>query len=202
MPFDLDKLEEYCNLQIEKFALKHPNEWFYAFAIDADLLCFNSIEKYQKLVNGLSKEWLKSVKPIKRWEDLTVTDHQKYETVLSLAEQYSGLDRSDKVACLAVINDGKLNRQKKGNPYDDEEQLQIMKANTGDWAYQGFATLRKKYGFDPNAYDEHYDMEQDLQKKSEYAIAMEELLSRLKENGVFNKLHTTDDFYAIRVEHN
>ena len=202
MPFDLDKLEDYCKSQIEKFALKHPNEEFYAFAIDADLLCFNSIEKYHKLVKGLKKEWIKSVKPVKRWEDLTAPDLQKYDTVLSLAEQYPGLDRSDKVACLAVVNDGKLNRQKKGNPYEDEEQLQMLKENTGDWAYQGFAKMLKKHGFDVDAYDEHYDMDEAMQKKSDYALAMEQLISRLNESGIFNKVKTTNDFYALRVEHN
>lgn len=46
--FDTEKLTEFAINKISEFAKKHPNETFYGFSIDANLLCLNSEEEFQK----------------------------------------------------------------------------------------------------------------------------------------------------------
>ena len=48
MPFNIDKLFVNSHSKIEHFAQKHSDEIFYAFAIDASMLCFNSIEQFEQ----------------------------------------------------------------------------------------------------------------------------------------------------------
>ncbi len=48
MPFDLDLMFRYSLSAIGEFSKRHQNETFYAFAIDAPLLCFNSVESFEK----------------------------------------------------------------------------------------------------------------------------------------------------------
>jgi hypothetical protein len=47
MTFDIEKMIDFAALEIARFALQHPDETFYAFTIDASLLCFNSIEAFE-----------------------------------------------------------------------------------------------------------------------------------------------------------
>jgi len=46
--FDLDRLLEASVAAISTFATAHRSETFYAFAIDANMLCLNSEEKFAK----------------------------------------------------------------------------------------------------------------------------------------------------------
>ncbi|MGK7925601.1 MAG: hypothetical protein AB4290_10205 [Spirulina sp.] len=149
MTFDLDKLFEYCKKAIEDFSQNHQEETFYGFAIDANLLCFNSLEQLTKTLNECRSQWEKRHKYIEKWEDLTE-----------------------------------------------------LKDNTGDWCYQGFAEMDDEVGFDLNAYNEHYNLNDEEQKNSEYGLAMDRLVEMLKCSDVFENLKTTEDFYAIRIEHN
>lgn len=48
MPFDVDLMLRHSLSAISEFSKRHQNETFYAFAIDAPLLCFNSIECFEK----------------------------------------------------------------------------------------------------------------------------------------------------------
>jgi Domain of unknown function (DUF4303) len=83
--------------------------------------------------------------------------------------------------------------------YQTEKQLMDLKLNTGDWAYQGFAELGSRTGFDHKAYDYHYD---NPSNTTDYAIAMNKLIDALVANDAFSGLKKTNDFFVNRVEHN
>ncbi|EMY77982.1 PF14136 domain protein [Leptospira weilii serovar Ranarum str. ICFT] len=96
--------------------------------------------------------------------------------------------------------------------YDTKEKIDEMKYNTGDWKYQGFAdfgdlSIQDEEGFyqgpfDDDLYEGHYDADDETQKTTAYAIAMNEILEILKQKDSFRSLKKTDDFKIIRVEHN
>ena len=46
--FDTEKLTQFAIKKISEFAKEHPNETFYGFSIDANLLCLNSEEEFKK----------------------------------------------------------------------------------------------------------------------------------------------------------
>jgi hypothetical protein len=46
--FDVDKMFVDSKRALKEFALKHPDEHFYAFSIDANGLCLNSEEQFEK----------------------------------------------------------------------------------------------------------------------------------------------------------
>ena len=151
MAFDIKKMAIFAHDAIASFAARHDNETFYGFALDSNLLCLNSVEKFAT----------------------TIAEYQRAypEHVLSTA------------------------------------QIADTKGNTGDWTYQGFAEFSAECGFDPDAYDYHYRLglanpRDDELLGTEYALAMDMVLRELVARNSFNRLKTTEDFYAVRVEHN
>jgi len=202
MAFDLDKLQRFCMAEMQRFAEDHQDEVFYAFAIDASLLCLNSEGQFAVTLQECQDEWDQKTRPIQRWEDLTDADVRDSDFLLGLHEKHSGLDRSDKEACLQVINKSRSQDREKGSPYCDPEEIRMLRENTGDWAYQGFADMRGSDGFDYDAYSEHYDMSDEEQKTSAYGTAMDKLIEHLRMSNAFECLNTAPTFYARRVEHN
>jgi hypothetical protein len=150
--FNIEKLTEFAIAEIEKFAAAHQDETFYGFAIDADLLCLNSVEHFERSLSEYRTNW----------------DYRNRKT-----------------------------RGQHENPYFDPTEIEELRQNTGDWEYQGFAQMRDKDGF----YDRHYGMSDARQKTSAYGKAMDQLLERIAESGVLEKLKRTEDFQIRRVEH-
>lgn len=151
MAFDITKMAVFAHDAIADFAARHQEETFYGFALDANLLCLNSVEKFA----------------------ITIAEYRRAypEHVLSSA------------------------------------QIADTKGNTGDWTYQGFAEFGADCGFDPYAYDYHYnlgleDPRDDELFRTEYALAMDMVLKELVARNSFDCLTITEDFYAVRVEHN
>lgn len=64
MSFDVDKLIEYCEAALEAFAKDHQDETFYAFAIDADMLCLNSLEQFEITLKEYQDRWDRRTRPI------------------------------------------------------------------------------------------------------------------------------------------
>ncbi|WP_445363547.1 hypothetical protein ACJJIQ_02050 [Microbulbifer sp. ANSA003] len=62
--------------------------------------------------------------------------------------------------------------------------------------------MTKEDGFDNELYDVHYELSDEEQKTSEYGLAMDQLVEKLRESDVFQKMSLTKDFYTSRVEHN
>lgn len=204
MSFDIEKMFKYSVSKIKEFLGDHQDETFYAFAIDANLLCFNSLERFTNILNKYQLEWDSRTRHIDSWSDMTEDDHKYSSHLLKLAEKYDNLDINDKVSCLRVINESRQRYRMKDpiNPYRTEEKIADLKENTGDWAYQGFAELDDANGFDYDAYSIHYDLDDNAQKNSEYSLAMNELVRRLNSSGIFDRFTLTEDFYATKVEHN
>src|SRR5260370_19379084 len=202
MSCDLNSIVDFCIAEIRRFAAEHQDEVFYAFAVDASLLCLNSEEEFTKMLRRSQDDWERKARPVDRWEDLTESDLWELEWLLSLNQKMFGLDRSDNNACLAVINESRGVLREKGKPYCKAEEIEYLRANTGDWAYQGFAEMTDADGFDEEEYSEHYDMmDFEKQKTSEYGKAMDAVVKRLLEVCALQCLKTTPDFYATRVEH-
>jgi len=203
MPFDIEKMLSHIMDSVNNFHELHKDETFYAFVIDAELLCMNSVEKYEKCLEEMRLDWEFRTRELKKWEELTkkdivwtpfirLNDRKVIENPL-IAEE-------EKAEWLRKINEHRQKERIAGYPYGTSEHIKEVKENTGDWAYQGFACFGD--GFDQRSYDEHYDMNAEEQKKSEYGIAMDKLVNMLKQSDVFSKFNKTDDFYITRIEHN
>jgi hypothetical protein len=90
--------------------------------------------------------------------------------------------------------------------YQTAEQIDELRRETGDWAYQGFSEFTDEVGFDEYAYSEHYDLglagDTDDLLTSAYGRAMDSVLDMLMRDNAFACLKRTDDFFVSRVEHN
>jgi hypothetical protein len=143
--FNTTRLINCIKKEILSFANEHQNETFYGFAIDANLLCLNSVEKFEEKLQNYQVKW---------------------------------------------------------GGFSTEDAIQDLKNNTGDWAYQGFAQLSDADGFDMNSYNKHYHADDEEQKCSDYAKAMNEIINDLRQSNIFSSLKVTSDFFVCRVEHN
>ena len=202
MPFDVEQLAAFCRSAIDRFAAQHAAESFYAFAIDASLLCLNSEEQAAKTLKAYQEWWDRQTRPIHALSEMTDEDRKEEDGFLPLHARRCGLDRSNEHACLAVINERRDRSRKDGCPHRTTEGIRELRMNTGDWAYQGFADMGGVDGFDAGAYADHYDRGERRLIRSAYARTMDKLLKRLKRVGAFDRLRLTPDFVAIRVEHN
>ena len=95
---------------------------------------------------------------------------------------------------------------KYGHDYQTVEQIAELKANTGDWAYQGFANLTAAQGFDDEAQEAHYyeagSAADGRASHTAYAQAMDALVAELLARRAFDGLQRTPDFVATWVDHN
>lgn len=206
MAFNVDKLFKFCFEEIKLLAKAHQDETFYGFAIDASLLCLNSVEEFEKNLKKYQKREARLMRYIEKWSDITQEDliwnGGYFQLGAKNLEEFRNLDEKIKEDYLLDINVKNKRRKEKGNYYQIESNILDLRENTGDWAYQGFAEMTGKHGFDKEAYNRHYGMSDERQKTSAYGKAMDELLQKLKESNLFKDLKKTDDFYTIRVEHN
>lgn len=205
MSFDVDKLFDFCRMSIARFAREHSSETFYAFAIDADMLCLNSVEQFAETLHEYQASWDRQTRNIDRLSDMTHEDMNDEKLSLDMAVKFNGLDRSDEQAVLRVINENRARRRERGCTYRTDEGIRDLRNNTGDWAYQGFAEMHERHGFDSELYSDHYDeageSEDGRSPDSEYATAMSELIERLQRSDVFDPLNRSDDFTVSWVDH-
>lgn len=83
--------------------------------------------------------------------------------------------------------------------YSDDEDIERLKFNSGDFKYQGFASLTD--GFVYHEYQEYCNLTWHEQASSNYAIAMEALIKKLQDQDVFKILKTSTDFKVLQVNH-
>lgn len=69
MPFYPNQLADFAEHEVREFVKHHPDENFYGFAIDASLLCFNSIERFEAVLAEYRVRW-----PGKYLDDASVTE--------------------------------------------------------------------------------------------------------------------------------
>jgi hypothetical protein len=208
MPFEHDALFRFCTAQIEAFAKNHPDETFYRFAIDADLLCLNTEESFAATLKKYQDKWDRDHQALRQISDLDQRELKLVASLLDLHEKYRGLDRSNEAACVDVINSFRAQMRAKGNRYRSAEGIIALRNGTGDWEYQGFARMTEKDGFDHAAYLDHYHSPDNTSLlrifgfgKSAYAKAMDKLVASLRSSMAFNGLRRTSDFWVVRVEH-
>ena len=91
--FDIDKLIDFAQTEIEKFAEEHKDETFYAFSIDADMLCLNSEEKFQKTLVYYQEKYPEFYNSAEEIEELKYnTGDWDYQGFANLTNEY-GFDR-------------------------------------------------------------------------------------------------------------
>jgi hypothetical protein len=205
MAFDIERLAAFSISAIRSFAESHRDETFYAFAIDADMLCLNSDECASATLRKYRERWKMSTREIQSWSSLTEADMKQERFALDLAAKHSGLDLRDHEASLLVINRSRARRRDEGCLYDTEVGIRALRENTGDWEYQGFAHLRPEHGFDRALYDDHYeaagDSEDGHAPETEYATAMSRLVAALEVADAFSCLKRSPEFKATWVDH-
>jgi len=57
--FDIDLMFERSKAAIEKFSQEHTEEMFYAFSIDANMLCLNSLENFYPTLAYMQEQYPK-----------------------------------------------------------------------------------------------------------------------------------------------
>ncbi|TGK24224.1 DUF4303 domain-containing protein [Leptospira yasudae] len=147
--FDVKKMADFAQAEIEKFSREHQGEIFYAFAIEDSRLCLNSVGHFEKALREFA------------------TQSPRY--------------------------------------YDSPEKIRTLRNDPNGWAYHGFACFRAlnrgfEAPFDETLYNEHAKLESQDQEKSQYRLAMNEVLRILKERNVFDSLPTTKDFKIEKSE--
>ncbi|MBM9577417.1 hypothetical protein JWG45_09650 [Leptospira sp. 201903070] len=95
--------------------------------------------------------------------------------------------------------------------YDSPDQIRKLRESPETWAYKGFVCFRslnsaEKDASDPGPFDEilyqeHCDLDQEAQKKSAYAVAMDQVLEILKQKDAFRVLKKISDFRILSVTH-
>jgi hypothetical protein len=148
MAFEVQKMLRFSATAIAEFARQHEAETFYAFTIDASMLCLNS-------------------------EECAAVTLKKY--------------------------------QERWERYRTPEGIKELRENSGDWEYQGFARLERKFGFDDQLYQVHYDAAAKSSNghapDTEYSKAITELVARLLAMDAFSCLKRSSDFKASWVDH-
>jgi len=202
MSFDINRLTECCLKAINAFAKQHQNEVFYAFAVDANMLCFNSEEAAAEILTTHRTKWELRNREVLDWSDLNQQDHADLKFLERLDPR---LTASDQTAKLVALNRSRAKQRAKGNPYNREADILELRRNTGDWKYQGFAAMNEADGFDSDAYQAHYyaamESEAGTAPQSPYAIAMKELIANLVRSEAFDRLKLTETFTADLVDH-
>lgn len=200
--FDLNRLIDASISAITEFAKKHSQETFYAFALDANMLCLNSLECSEKSLAEYRDKWYQRTRQLSSFEEMTDDDHINDDFYLTSLVEYEIEDLNDKDACLKALNKNRSEERAKGCPYELDAEILDLKMNTGDWYYQGFFDLEEEDGFCDDLYDEHYDANMDSPTVTEYSKTMLELIKKIEKSGVLQKLNLTKDFTTFLAEHN
>lgn len=139
---DIKQKYEKCVNFIQEFILLHQKETFYAFAIDAGLLCMNSEEGAQKVLNQYIENWEKNSGTLLTFDSINSLE------VESARFQYNSLVKHGRTKIqsfdqylenyISAYNESIEMNIKNGNPYKTEKKRQSIRFQTGDWAYQGF----------------------------------------------------------------
>jgi hypothetical protein len=205
MAFDFSKMLKFSQESISSFASKHPHETFYAFAIDGDMLCFNSEESASATLKSYRDKWEQQHRELSSLDDLNVEEKKQAEWLLRALGKHAGIDLNDQAACLAFVNKHRTRSRENGCKYHTPEGIANLRENTGDWEHQGFATLTSKTGFDNDLYQDHYDAAADSDDghapDTDYAKAMTALVEGLVAMDVFVSLKRAPDFKASWVDH-
>ncbi|VXB20280.1 hypothetical protein FLAVO9AF_120069 [Flavobacterium sp. 9AF] len=206
--YTIEKVFKNAINQINEFTKHHKEEHFYAFAIDSGMLCLSSEEGFQKIVEQYSKDWLESNKKAKSREHLLDDEIEiikdEYEFCKKSTIGKNQLD-SNKITnleeyieyWLKIENKVRERNLRKGNPYINEERIEAIKYNTGNWPYQGFGNLN--FESDETSY-ETKEKTFNYQSYREFTDKLLDLFDKNKDMA-FSQLKRTPDFKIIKTRH-
>jgi hypothetical protein len=204
MPFKMNSLFQKSVESIRDFSSQHANETFYAFAIDENLLCLNSVEEFEKTLCRYREKDQHDRRALKSWVEVDERDIKRFDY------KFNGnhtLDRNnlDEVKKFVFEQHNILRELRKDDPpsHQSPGHIALLRASTGDWCYQGFASFSEADGFDFNAYYKFNDLDGDkkAQARSEYGVAMKSLIQMIEESGILGLLNRTPNFYSTVVSH-
>jgi hypothetical protein len=204
--FDVDALFKFSVKALEQLAEEHSDEIFYAFTIDDGLLCMNSEEQYQATLRKYgqnSPEYYIEAEYEKKYCPLRLESPEYYGRLFPLASTTAHLSFDE-------LFERFMNETATLTPLEARFSVRY---NSGDWEYQGFATLVKSEGYDKDLAMDAYNIVMDhpklsteeqiqLYKDSAYYKAMLALINRLEASGVFNRFNCSDNFKTFISRHN
>jgi hypothetical protein len=86
--FNLNEMLDASVQAINEFSALHPNETFYSFGIDSNMLCANSIECFETTLKKYQEKFPKSHNTLKEINELKMnTGDWEYQDFYSLTEE-------------------------------------------------------------------------------------------------------------------
>ncbi len=125
--FDVDTLTKFAIISIEEFAQNHPNETFYGFAIDGNLLCLNSEEKFQQTLESYQLKWdgyttQEQILNLKNntgdWEYQGFSEFKNGFDMDSYLEHYHSDDEDQETSEYTIAINSIIKNLKKSNAFD------------------------------------------------------------------------------------
>ncbi|MDY8136052.1 DUF4303 domain-containing protein [Aquimarina sp. 2201CG5-10] len=205
--YNIEKTLANITKQIEEFAKSHKEENFYAFAVDAGMLCLSSEEGFNRIINTYSRDWQASHEKIILRKDLTKDEieiiEEEFKSMPQNLLKIQNTSNLEEYINYYLKIENKVNQDalEKGNPYKKEEKITSLRYNPGDWPYQGF----EKLNFEEldATYEEHYELNEKEQNNSEYSQFIKNLLNEIDQNSdkIFAPLNCTKDFKVLNAKH-
>ncbi len=204
MSFNLNSLLQKSVESIRDFSSQHAHETFYAFAIDENLLCLNSVEEFEKTLYRYREKDQHDRRALKSWVEVDERDIKRFDYMFN---RNPTLDQNnlEEVKKFVLEQHNILRELSKDRPpsHQSPGHIALLRANTGDWCYQSFASFSEEDGFDFKAYYKYDDLNGDkkAQARSKYGVAMKTLIQMIEESGILGLLKRTPNFYSTVVSH-
>lgn len=186
--FDIKKLAAFAEKEILEFITQNQDESFYAFAIDNRQLCFNSDEQFEETLEAYKKSHDESCSPLNSLDELKGVDKSTADLTIKWMGKLGLFDPNNDEECLNYLNSLRKKEREKGNIYNNPEEIEELRYNTGDWEYFGFSQFNTEVGFDEDLYDDFYNMPDEEQPNSQYYKSMKEVIKILENSDVFKVL--------------
>ncbi len=206
--YNITKIIADIEEKVRIFAQDHSDETFYAFALDAGMLCLSSEEGFTTHIQKCIDRWYEShsqmmtradleermIEHLKQQFEKTPKEMLKYHGNASTADEY--IDHY-----VEEINEDSRDSLEDGCLYEDKEKVTSLRYSTGDWPYQGFADLKTRDLEISN--ETHYNLNDEEQNCTEYSELIIHILSVIERNkeSVFASLKRSDDFQVLQAKH-
>ncbi len=157
---------------LRTFFKKHPNETFYAMAVDADLY-LNSEEEFEKQRQRYSADWEEKTKAVDVTDVRACGRRELASTYPSLA--FSIRQGDSFTRALEVEQTARAMQRAKGNPYEKRSSpdWKDLRYGTGNFTYGELVSLNLD-----RAYQAHY--ENDQPANGPYAKKVRAIVATLK----------------------
>jgi hypothetical protein len=149
---------------LRAFFAKHPNETFYAMAIDAGYLYLSSEEQLAARRTQYSERWAKKSAPVTRAQVEAIDEDERDDHFPTFDFQLR--DGATFEAAVAAENEARAAKRAGGNPYasDDSDEVKALRWGTGNFAYGQVVSLELD-----DAYLAHYAKDVPAQATTAYA---------------------------------